>query len=135
MDRSAGVSMSDFTLLRVLGKGTYGKVLLVKRITTGKLYAMKVLKKAQLAQLQQVEHTKTERRILEQARHPFIVKLKFAFQTASKLCLVLEYCPGGELFFHLSRAHRFSEMRACFYAACLVCAVEHLHTQDIVYRE
>ena len=134
------VSLNDFTLLRVLGRGTFGKVLLVKKVSSGKLYALKVLKKAHLQVQQQVEHTKTERKILvpptqELVRHPFVVKMKYAFQTPQKLFFVLEYCPGGELFYHLSRSRRFTEPRVVFYSACLVLALEHLHSHDIVYRE
>ena len=64
----------------------------------------------------QVEHTRTERRVLGSMRHPFIVRLHFAFQTAAKLYFVLDYCAGGELFFHLSRLKKLPEPMACFYA-------------------
>ena len=89
-------------MLSVIGKGSYGKVLLVKKNDTGKLYALKILKKAEIIRRNQVEHTMTERRILESIRHPFIVRMDYAFQSESKLMFVLDYCPGGELFFYLS---------------------------------
>lgn len=129
------VSMEHFTLLSVIGKGSYGKVLLVRKNDTGELLAMKMLKKDYIASRNQIEHTRTERNVLEKVNHPYIVKLKYAFQNPKKLYFVLEYCPGGELFFHLSRAQRFDESRASFYAACIVLALEHLHQLDIVYRE
>ncbi|CAG9319031.1 unnamed protein product [Blepharisma stoltei] len=132
-DRS--VSMENFTLLSCIGKGSYGKVLLVRKKDTGELLAMKMLKKDYIASRNQIEHTRTERNVLEKVNHPYIVKLKYAFQNPKKLYFVLEYCPGGELFFHLSRAQRFDEARACFYASCIVLALEHLHRLNIVYRD
>lgn len=88
-------------MIKVIGTGSYGKVLLVKKKTNGRLYAMKVLKKRQIKQKKQVRNTWTERKILEKVYHPFIVRLNYAFQTENKLFFVLDYCPGGELFFYL----------------------------------
>lgn len=76
-----------------------------------------------------------ERNILEQVSSPFIVKLNYAFQTPKKLFLVLDYCPGGELFFYISQIGRFKESSAKFYAASMVLALECLHNNGIVYRE
>ncbi|CAG9323466.1 unnamed protein product [Blepharisma stoltei] len=128
-------SLEDFELLSVLGHGSYGKVLLVKKRDTQALYAMKILKKKHLAVKNQIQHTRTERWILENIKHPYIVKLYYAFQNSQKLYLLVDFCPGGELFFHLSRAKRFDENRARFYAACIVLALDHLHKQNIVYRD
>mmetsp|Transcript_15409 Transcript_15409/g.22369 ORF Transcript_15409/g.22369 Transcript_15409/m.22369 type:complete len:344 (+) Transcript_15409:37-1068(+) len=133
VDRS--VSIDDFTLLSVIGKGSYGKVLLVRKNNTGELLAMKMLRKDYIARRNQIEHTRTERSVLEKVHHPYIVRLKYAFQNSKKLYFVLEYCPGGELFFHLSRSQRFDEPRAKFYAACMILALEHLHKLNIVYRD
>jgi len=83
----------------------------------------------------QVEHTKTERSVLESVSHPFIVNLHYAFQTPKKLYMVLEYCAGGELFFHLSRAGRFSEGRCKFYASEILLGLEYLHSLSIIYRD
>lgn len=77
----------------------------------------------------------TERRILEQIKHPFIVRMDYAFQTAEKLYFVLEYCPGGELFFYLSQIGRFKEDAARFYASNILLAIEHLHQKDTLYRD
>ena len=132
-------TLNDFTLMQVLGKGSFGKVVLVKRVTSGRIYAMKILRKAQLVRAKQIERTKTERRVLQAIDHPFIMRLHYAFQvrsarartaplssssvdvprlpssqTEDKLYLVLDYCPGGELFFHLSRFRRFPEHVAPF---------------------
>lgn len=136
--KTTRVSLNDFQLLKVLGKGSYGKVLLVKKageIDEGKVYAMKMLRKDHVIRRNQVEHTKTERQVLESISHPFIVHLHYAFQSPKKLHLVLEYCPGGELFFHLSRAGRFSEGRCRFYASEICLAISFLHGRKIIYRD
>ena len=129
---------TDFDPLRCLGKGTYGTVLLVKQACTGKLYAQKQFRKASLTVRKQlVEQTKTERSILESInRHPFVVKLYYAFQDHEKLYLILEYAQGGELFEHLRTERMFPEETAAFYMAEMVLALEHLHhTVGVVYRD
>ena len=129
---------ADFEPLRCLGKGTYGTVLLVKQAATGKLYAQKQFRKASLTVRKQlIEQTKTERSILESInRHPFVVKLYYAFQDHEKLYLILEYAQGGELFEHLRLQGMFQEDTAAFYLAELVLALEHLHsTVGVVYRD
>lgn len=120
------MGLKDFTLMNVIGKGSYGKVMLVKLKGKDTVYAMKILRKANIIERNQVEHTKTERNVLEIVSHPFIVNLICAFQTPTKLYFVLEYCPGGELFFHLSRNQRFSENRCRFYATEILLALEYL---------
>ena len=80
--------------------GSFGKVVLVRKKDSGELYAMKILNKENIIKRKQVDHTKTERAVLSFTRHPFIVSLHWAFQTKSKLYFVLDYCSGGELFFH-----------------------------------
>lgn len=127
-----------YPLLRVLGKGSFGKVVLVRKRTgheSGGLYAMKILRKSHLVKRRQIGRTRTERKVLALVDHPFIMKLHFAFQTEDKLYLVLDYCPGGELFFHLSRYRRFPERVARFYSAELVLAIDHLHSKGIIYRD
>eukprot|EP00442_Polarella_glacialis_P054919 CAMPEP_0115151986 /NCGR_PEP_ID=MMETSP0227-20121206/65913_1 /TAXON_ID=89957 /ORGANISM="Polarella glacialis, Strain CCMP 1383" /LENGTH=318 /DNA_ID=CAMNT_0002562551 /DNA_START=89 /DNA_END=1042 /DNA_ORIENTATION=- len=134
---AAAPSLDDFTLMKVIGKGSYGKVMLVGHKQEGEeiVYAMKMLRKENVIKRNQVEHTKTERNVLEAVSHPFIVTLHYAFQTPKKLYFVLEYCPGGELFFHLSRAGRFSEGRCRFYASEILLAIEYLHRLNIIYRD
>nr|ACO15350.1 Ribosomal protein S6 kinase beta-1 [Caligus clemensi] len=129
---------SDFELRRVLGKGGYGKVFQVAKVTgedAGKIFAMKVLKKATIVRNhKETAHTRAERNILEAVKHPFIVDLLYAFQTKGKLYLILEFCSGGELFTHLDREGIFMEEKACFYVAEIILALEHLHDQGIIYR-
>lgn len=129
------MTIRDFTTMKVLGQGTYGKVLLVMHKRTGKYYAMKVLKKKHIRQLGQVDHTLSERRILEQISHPFIVKLKYAFKDRERLYFVLNYCVGGELHFYICHCSRFKLVFATFYAANILLALKYLHENNIIYRE
>ncbi|KAK9381439.1 kinase-like domain-containing protein [Kockiozyma suomiensis] len=131
------LQVSDFEYIKVLGKGAYGKVLLVREKSSGRLYAQKQLKKASMmVRKKLVEQTKTERAILESIRHPYIVKLFYALQDQHRLYLFLEYAQGGELFSHLASEKMLSEPVVSFYAAELVLALSHLHTEvGVVYRD
>ncbi|KAJ1944449.1 hypothetical protein FBU59_002597 [Linderina macrospora] len=134
--RPSQTSINDFDVLAMIGKGGYGKVYLVRHKATQKHYAMKVLRKASiLLQKRQITFTMTERSILSEVQHPFIVKLYYAFQSNSKLYLILEYVAGGELFTHMARERIFSEDQAVFYTAELVLALSHLHKLGIVFRD
>uniref|UniRef100_UPI00398E3270 ribosomal protein S6 kinase alpha-5 isoform X2 n=1 Tax=Pristiophorus japonicus TaxID=55135 RepID=UPI00398E3270 len=134
------VGIENFELLKVLGTGAYGKVFLVRKMSghdTGKLFAMKVLKKATIVQkAKTAEHTRTERQVLEHIRQsPFLVTLHYAFQTDTKLHLILDYVNGGELFTHLSQRERFTENAVRIYSGEIVLALEHLHKLGIIYRD
>lgn len=128
---------SHFELLKVLGQGSFGKVFLVRKIVgrdAGTLYAMKVLKKATLKVRDRVR-TKMERNILADVRHPFVVKLHYAFQTEGKLYLILNFLRGGDLFHRLSKEVMFTEEDVKFYLAELALALGHLHSLGIMYRD
>ncbi|KAJ5577066.1 AGC-kinase C-terminal [Penicillium sp. DV-2018c] len=132
------MTAEDFVPILCLGKGSFGTVLLVRHRLTGKLYAQKQFQKATLTVHKKlVEQTKTERTILESVnRHPFVVKLFYAFQDHAKLYLILEYAQGGELFHHLAMERMFEEDAAAFYMAEMVLALEHLHqTVGVLYRD
>lgn len=129
---------ADFETVKCLGRGAFGTVHLVKQHATGRLYAQKQFKKASLTVHKRlVEQTRTERTILESVnRHPFVVKLFYAFQDQEKLYLILEYAQGGELFHHLAIEHMFSEEVAAFYMAEMILALEHLHHNvRVIYRD
>ena len=102
---------------------------------SGTLYAMKTLRKAALVKKNQVAHTITERHILQNIHSPFLVHLFYSFQSSEKLYMVLDYMAGGELFFWLKKDKKFSENRCRLYTAELTCALEALHTANIVYRD
>lgn len=131
------VGLADFDFLKVLGRGSFGKVMLccMQGDPEGRTYAMKILRKAAIVERDQVEHTKSEREILQHVDHPFLMKLHYAFQSDSKLYLVMDYLTGGELFFHLKNERRFSEDRGRFYAAEILLGIEHLHAHGVIYRD
>ncbi|KAM7326939.1 hypothetical protein ACRRTK_013306 [Alexandromys fortis] len=126
---------TDFDFLKVIGKGNYGKVLLAKRKSDGAFYAVKVLQKKSILKSKEQNHIMAERNVLlKNVRHPFLVGLRYSFQTPEKLYFVLDYVNGGELFFHLQRERRFLEPRARFYAAEVASAIGYLHSLNIIYR-
>ncbi|KAG9511394.1 Ribosomal protein S6 kinase alpha-5, partial [Fragariocoptes setiger] len=138
--RLSRVDMTNFETLKVLGTGAYGKVFLVRKIgghDHGKLYAMKVLRKATIVQKQKtLEHTKTERQVLEAIRdQPFLVTMHYAFQTSTKLHIILDYVSGGELFTHLYQRDHFNEDQVRIYVGEIVLALERLHKLSIIYRD
>eukprot|EP00051_Salpingoeca_urceolata_P014245 m.180984 g.180984 ORF g.180984 m.180984 type:complete len:505 (+) comp18025_c0_seq6:558-2072(+) len=129
-------TIDDFTLLKVIGKGSFGKVLLARHNAQQVVFAIKVLNKEAIIRQNEVRHIKSERNVLIQNfKHPFLVGLHFSFQTRSKLYFVLDYVNGGELFYHLQREKKFSIQRSQFYSAELTSALGYLHSLDVVYRD
>lgn len=125
----------DFEFLKLIGKGTFGRVFQVRKKDSKRIYAMKVLSKREIVAKKEVAHTIGERKILQKSQNSaFLVGLKFSFQTETDLYLITDFKSGGELFWHLQKDTRFSEERARFYIAELILALEHLHKYDIVYR-
>eukprot|EP00040_Diaphanoeca_grandis_P038713 m.257150 g.257150 ORF g.257150 m.257150 type:complete len:468 (+) comp35011_c0_seq1:394-1797(+) len=134
-EKAKEYTLTDFEMMKVLGKGTFGKVMLAKEKASGELFAIKVLKKDVILQKDEVNHTLTENAVLQSTKHPFLTGLKCSFQTADLLVFVMEYVNGGELFFHLSREKIFSEDRTRFYGAQISMAITYLHERGIIYRD
>lgn len=132
---NSNTKMEDFQILKLIGKGGYGKVYLVKKKSTGEVFAMKALKKEFLVKTRNVEYTKTERDILTKIRYPFIVSLHYAFQSQQRVYLVMNFLNGGQLLFHLREQAMFSEQIVRFYIAEILLALEHLHGMGIVHRD
>ena len=129
------ITFNDFEALKVIGRGSFGKVLLVRNKNNNEIYAMKILKKSIIKEREQEEHTKTEQKILKINDNPFIVKLYFSFQDNENLYIVTEFMQGGELFFHLHKEKKFNEERTIFYASQIILALEGLHKENIIYRD
>jgi len=129
--------LDDFELIRVLGKGAFGKVWKVRRKGNGREYAMKVMSKRHFAKENMVDLLKGEQETLARVRHPYLVGLRWAWQTSDRAFLVMDYMPGGELLGHLNRRpqRRFPEAWAKVYAAQVTLALEHLHGLNILYRD
>ena len=143
--------LDDFDPIKLLGEGAYGQVLLVKEKANNSIFAMKQMRKANILimsdepnekkqsasspKMKQVERTFSERDILTEINHPNIVKLFYSFHDQNKLYLILQYVPGGELFFHLNKLSKFSESVASFYTLEISLAIKFLHDKGIVYRD
>ena len=136
-DNPLGIKLSfhDFEKLKVLGKGSFGEVLLVQYKANGKYYAMKVLLKSQVKMKHQELHTKSERDLMVKVNCPFIVSIKFAFQDNLRLYIITEFMQGGEMFFHLHKEKRFSEEKTRFYIIELIMAITFLHNNKMLYRD
>jgi len=132
---TAKIGIQDFDLLCVIGKGSFGKVLQVRKKDTGRIFAMKVLNKKNILENNELEHTKTEKNILQKLAHPFLVNLNYSFQTSDKLYFVMDYINGGELFYHLQKDHKFTPDRAKFYCAEIALGLEYLHNSGVIYRD
>ncbi|KAK4152833.1 hypothetical protein C8A00DRAFT_44176 [Chaetomidium leptoderma] len=128
-------SLGDFDLLRTLGTGSFGRVHLVQSQHNHRFYAIKVLKKAQVVKMKQIEHTNDERKMLGEVKHPFLITLWGTFQDPRNLYMVMDFVEGGELFSLLRRSGRFPNPVAKFYAAEVTLALEYLHSRNIIYRD
>lgn len=135
--KDSQIGPHHFTRLKLLGRGGIGQVFLVRLKGTEKLYAMKVLTKEEMILRNKVKRVMTEREILATANHPFIVTMYASFQTADRLCFVMEYCAGGEFFRVLQRQpkKRLKEDAVRFYAAEVILALEYLHHMGFIYRD
>ncbi|XP_073321815.1 serine/threonine-protein kinase N2-like [Pagrus major] len=131
------MQMEDYKYISVLGRGHFGKVLLAEFKKTGKLYAIKALKKKDIVTRDEVDSLMSEKRIFEMinaSRHPFLVNLHGCFQTSDHVCFVMEYLPGGDLMIHIHN-NVFTEAQTRFYSACVVLGLEFLHLNKIIYRD
>uniref|UniRef100_A0A8C3WNT0 Protein kinase C n=1 Tax=Catagonus wagneri TaxID=51154 RepID=A0A8C3WNT0_9CETA len=133
---SQGLGLQDFDLIRVIGRGSYAKVLLVRLKKDDQVYAMKVVKKELVHDEEDIDWVQTEKHVFEQASsNPFLVGLHSCFQTTSRLFLVIEYVNGGDLMFHMQRQRKLPEEHARFYAAEICIALNFLHERGIIYRD
>lgn len=130
------ISLEQFNLLRVIGRGSYAKVLMVEQRTTQRVYAMKVIKKELVNDDEDIDWVQTEKHVFETAtNYPFLVGLHSCFQTDSRLFFVIEFVSGGDLMFHMQRQRKLHEEHARFYAAEICLALNFLHERGIVYRD
>lgn len=137
--KSKKVVIDDFEMIRVLGKGCAGKVLLVRYKAENKVYALKAITKRHVLAHQELQHTLTEQAVLKRMAHeskdPFVVRLWWSFHDKENLFLVMDFHPGGDLATQLARWGRLGRDRARFYAAEIVEGVEGLHNMGVIYRD
>ncbi|VDQ04883.1 unnamed protein product [Trichobilharzia regenti] len=127
--------MEDFERIRTLGRGAFGRVLLVRHIETDSFYALKVLSKVEIVKSRQVDNAINEKRILSACNFPFVIRLFYSFKDNSYLYMVMEFVIGGEMFTLLRNMRRFPENMVKFYGAQVVLAFEYLHHLTIAYRD
>ncbi|KAM3383251.1 serine/threonine-protein kinase 38-like [Capsicum galapagoense] len=129
------ISVDDFELLTIIGRGAFGEVRLCRDKVSGNIYAMKKLKKSEMLSRGQVEHVRAERNLLAEVASHFIVKLFYSFQDADYLYLVMEYLPGGDMMTLLMREETLTETVARFYIAQSVLAIESIHKHNYIHRD
>uniref|UniRef100_A0A7N0UPH7 non-specific serine/threonine protein kinase n=1 Tax=Kalanchoe fedtschenkoi TaxID=63787 RepID=A0A7N0UPH7_KALFE len=134
-DSEKSIGLEDFEVLKVVGQGAFGKVYQVRKRDNLKIYAMKVVRKDKVIEKDQTSYMQAERDVLSKIDHPFIVRLRYSFQTKYRLYLVMDFVNGGHLLFQLRRQGLFREELARIYAAEIVSAVSHLHKNSIMHRD
>ena len=132
---SEPISLQSFTPVMLIGKGSFGEVYLMQKKSSGQYYAMKVLSKRRTFAHNLTKYVFTEKNVQSTLNHPFIVKLHCSFQTATKLFLVMDYCPGGDLGHALQKAKTFPPELARAYLCEVLLAIEELHNREIIYRD
>ncbi|KAJ0031841.1 hypothetical protein Pint_13434 [Pistacia integerrima] len=129
------ISVDDFDLLTIIGRGAFGEVRLCQEKKSGNIYAMKKLKKSEMLSRGQVEHVRAERNLLAEVGSHCIVKLFYSFQDAEYLYLIMEYLPGGDMMTLLMREETLTETVARFYIAQSVLAIESIHEHNYIHRD
>ncbi|CAG9862721.1 unnamed protein product [Phyllotreta striolata] len=125
----------DFKLVRLIGSGSFGKVVMCRYKDNDRLYAMKIMEKVNVVKTKQVYHTISEIRLLDALRFPFIINLEYFFKNNVYLFIVMPFINGGEMFFHLRAAKKFEESLSKFYAVQVLLALEYCHNMGVVYRD
>jgi len=128
------LGLDDFRTVKVIGKGAFGEVRLVQKVDTGKIYAMKLLKKDEMLKKDQLAHVRAERDVLAESDSPWVVQLFYSFQDPSHLYLIMEFLPGGDLMTMLIKYDTFSEDVTRFYLAECVLAIEAVHKLGFIHR-
>ena len=129
------LTYDDFIPLKLLGRGSFGQVILARLKINNKLYAMKILDKTQLKLKHQEVHTKTERDLMVKINCPFLVNIKSAFQDEKYLFIVSDFMQGGDMYYHMHEARKFDFELTQFYISEIVLALDYLHKNNMVYRD
>ena len=133
--KNTDISLSNFTFLKLLGSGASGRIFLVQKKSSSNYYAMKAMKKQEISKKNHQEYAFNELKILQKNDCPYICSLRYSFQTEDFLYLVMDFLAGGDLFFHLRQEEAFPEEKARRYTCEIVCALEYLHENGVIYRD
>ncbi|XP_077461053.1 cAMP-dependent protein kinase catalytic subunit PRKX [Stigmatopora argus] len=127
--------LDDLVSIATVGTGTFGRVYLVRDKNSRIFYALKQMRIPDVIRLKQEQHVHNEKAVLKEVNHPFLIQLFWTHHDECFLYMLMDYVPGGELFSYLRSRGRFSNATGLFYASEIVCAIEYLHSKDIVYRD
>lgn len=133
--KNTDISLSDFTFIKLLGSGASGRIFLVQKKSSSNYYAMKAMKKQEISKKKHQEYAFNELKILQKNECPYICSLKYSFQTQDFLYLAMDFLAGGDLFFHLRQENAFPEEKARRYTCEILCALEYLHENGVIYRD
>jgi len=125
----------DFKIIKIIGKGSFGKILLVQKLENKEYYAIKCMRKDIILEYEKVTASLMEKTAMEEVKHPFLVNINDCFQTQDRIYFVMKFVRGGQLFTHLKLAQRFSEERSKCYAMQIALALGHIHKINVVYRD
>ncbi|XP_061538679.1 cAMP-dependent protein kinase catalytic subunit PRKX [Phycodurus eques] len=134
-DNHQRYSLDDLVSIAIVGTGTFGRVYLVRDKNSRTFYALKQMRIPDVIRLKQEQHVHNEKAVLKEVNHPFLIRLFWTHHDECFLYMLMDYVPGGELFSYLRSRGRFSNGTGLFYASEIVCAIEYLHSKDIVYRD
>ncbi|XP_067152298.1 cAMP-dependent protein kinase catalytic subunit PRKX isoform X1 [Apteryx mantelli] len=131
----AAYKLEDLETLATVGTGTFGRVHLVKEKMAKRYFALKVMSIPDVIRLKQEQHVHNEKSVLKEVNHPFLIRLFWTYHDERFLYMLMEYVPGGELFSYLRNMGRFNNSTGLFYSTEIICAIEYLHSKEIVYRD
>ncbi|XP_063197149.1 cAMP-dependent protein kinase catalytic subunit PRKX isoform X2 [Chroicocephalus ridibundus] len=131
----ASYKLEDLETLATVGTGTFGRVHLVKEKMAKRYFALKVMSIPDVIRLKQEQHVHNEKSVLKEVNHPFLIRLFWTNHDERFLYMLMEYVPGGELFSYLRNMGRFNNSTGLFYSTEIICAIEYLHSKEIVYRD
>jgi len=129
------LGVGDFESLKVIGRGAFGEVRLVQKVDTGQMYAMKIMRKVDMLEKEQVAHVRAERDVLAEADNPWVVKMFYSFQDSTNLYLIMEFLPGGDMMTLLMKRDTLSEDESRFYMAECVLAIDSIHRLGFIHRD
>jgi len=133
---SSNLTIDDFSFIKVIGEGSYGKVYLVQKKKGQKYYALKCFKKEDILMKNMLSRVFSEKDILKELKHPFLVRLRYSFQGTKKVYMAMDFCQGGDFAMHLRDRKKISEEDARFYASELVLGIQYLHEKlDVIHRD